>query len=395
MEVAPGPDYVLTLIHGTFANNAPWANSPQSLFRQELEAKLAPASVAFEPFNWSGRNTHNARYRGSLALRRALRDQARRFPHSQRVLVTHSHGGNVAAYALRDTATARRVSGVVTLGTPFIECTPRDIVTVARAWLVVLITALLYVAALLYIVFLSYLPGWTVWGFLAAVVILSRGLSSAYLPSIIGPRWWGRSQKRLVRRFAPGNAISIPFLCGVVARDEARLALRALAGVSQFVGSRRGKDPRFGSIAGVLIALLGSGYVLITLAQGDKLNENLALWLWVGLASLFTWIFVITRANPIRQGVYATLTQWVGYGGGGKISWLFTVRQSLVPPGVANSTQEHFRPSGGFFGWAGLQHSWLYKSPEVIGRIASWIRQHVPHSIDGSRDSVTRSRSRG
>ena len=42
-------------------------------------------------------------------------------------IVAHSHGGNVALYALRDVALRRKIDGVVTLGTPFIHCRPRPL----------------------------------------------------------------------------------------------------------------------------------------------------------------------------------------------------------------------------------------------------------------------------
>ena len=99
-----------------------------------MAERLAPATVAFAPFVWSGRNTHTARIAGGLALRRALRERVRQFPAARHLLIAHSHGGNVAVYGLRGFTGAERVSGLVCLGTPFIRCEPHDLAEVAAAW---------------------------------------------------------------------------------------------------------------------------------------------------------------------------------------------------------------------------------------------------------------------
>jgi hypothetical protein len=53
--------------------------------------------------------------------------QVREYPNAHHFVVAHSHGGNVAMYALADESLASRVSGVVCLGTPFFACKPRNL----------------------------------------------------------------------------------------------------------------------------------------------------------------------------------------------------------------------------------------------------------------------------
>ncbi len=123
-SIAPGegrPDYMITLIHGTFARNAAWTRDG-SLLRKAIADRLAPATVEFASFHWSGGNSHRDRIRGGLALRRFLREQVKAYPDSRRFLIAHSHGGNVALYGLRRLRPRLTVKGVACLGTPFIHC---------------------------------------------------------------------------------------------------------------------------------------------------------------------------------------------------------------------------------------------------------------------------------
>jgi hypothetical protein len=48
------------------------------------------------------------------------------FPKDQHIVIGHSHGGNIALYALKDQALADKISGVACLSTPFLYATHRD-----------------------------------------------------------------------------------------------------------------------------------------------------------------------------------------------------------------------------------------------------------------------------
>jgi pimeloyl-ACP methyl ester carboxylesterase len=117
--------YLITLIHGTFARDADWAG-PGSEFQTALQERLRePAS--FRTFNWSGANSHDARKRAGAELAAHIRQLGQENPGWPHVLVAHSHGGNVACYALEDPEARRNVVLIVTLGTPFIQCRVRRI----------------------------------------------------------------------------------------------------------------------------------------------------------------------------------------------------------------------------------------------------------------------------
>jgi hypothetical protein len=130
MEMTANADYVITLVHGTWADTKGWV-APGSLLRRELERGLAdertsapPArgggSVVFRAFAWTGANTHAARTEAGAGLARFIRDGHAQYPLARHFVIAHSHGGNVALYAMRDRAARAVVAGIVTLATPFI-----------------------------------------------------------------------------------------------------------------------------------------------------------------------------------------------------------------------------------------------------------------------------------
>ena len=149
------PSLVVTLVHGTFGRlpgrDASWTRESSPLRRRLLE-ELGP-DVQFQTFRWSGMNWPSARYRAARRLREQFRATAERHPACGHYVVAHSHGGNVAFYALRDAAAEASATpvptGVVCLSTPFIAAQPRA-VTLFRfvsTYAVVLVALFAVVAA--------------------------------------------------------------------------------------------------------------------------------------------------------------------------------------------------------------------------------------------------------
>jgi pimeloyl-ACP methyl ester carboxylesterase len=140
------PDYVITLVHGTFAPNSKWTRHGSRL-RTILEESLGgPERVRFEAFKWGGdmlprlNNGFKHRQKASERLARHISALAARFPRSTHVLIGHSHGGNVALYSLRDSQVRSLVRGVVCLATPFLSCRARDVTALSGyGWLLKLV----------------------------------------------------------------------------------------------------------------------------------------------------------------------------------------------------------------------------------------------------------------
>jgi hypothetical protein len=140
----------VTLVHGTWADTKGWV-APGSLLRRELEHGLA--DVVFREFPWTSANTHAARTEAGVRLAAFIRDGHAQYPEARHFMIAHSHGGNVALYAMRDPAAREVVAGIVTLATPFIRTRRRafhrHVVSMASVLLAVpLISAFLMLDAL-------------------------------------------------------------------------------------------------------------------------------------------------------------------------------------------------------------------------------------------------------
>jgi hypothetical protein len=118
-------NYVIILVHGTWARRAPWLNQ-SSLLCKTLCEKL-PEPIKIVPFEWTGRNSNEARQRAGKNLEWLIRKLVNDHPTAKHFIVAHSHGGNIALYALRDPALQGRVTGVICLSTPFLIFSERHL----------------------------------------------------------------------------------------------------------------------------------------------------------------------------------------------------------------------------------------------------------------------------
>jgi uncharacterized membrane protein len=108
---------IVTLVHGTFAPKAAWTRDGSPL---RAALKEALGNVTFVTHDWSGKNTLEERLSEADKLADELCFQQRIFPEAKRIVVGHSHGGSMAAYALERLQPGCYVSGIICLATPFI-----------------------------------------------------------------------------------------------------------------------------------------------------------------------------------------------------------------------------------------------------------------------------------
>jgi pimeloyl-ACP methyl ester carboxylesterase len=118
------PTVVVTLVHGTWAQSATWMLPDSALCRRLIET--SGGRLALMPLRWSGGNTVQARNRAATHLATHIDAVARRFPGANHYIIAHSHGGNVALYALRQRPSAR-ISGLACLSTPFLHVRNRNL----------------------------------------------------------------------------------------------------------------------------------------------------------------------------------------------------------------------------------------------------------------------------
>jgi hypothetical protein len=77
----------------------------------------------FDYFEWSGENSILQRNTAAKALAELLRSQANRFPGRKKVVIAHSHGGNVMLRAISLLEDVSEKYYLITLATPFVQIT--------------------------------------------------------------------------------------------------------------------------------------------------------------------------------------------------------------------------------------------------------------------------------
>ena len=116
---------VITLVHGTWARDAPWTK-PDSRLSRTLTASLPGSELRLA--RWNGLNSPTGRRNGGDRVRTDLRALIDENPEARHYVIAHSHGGNVVRYALKglDRKLKNRICGIVCLATPFISCKGRE-----------------------------------------------------------------------------------------------------------------------------------------------------------------------------------------------------------------------------------------------------------------------------
>ena len=127
------PTLIFTIVHGTFAVDEPWVtnNDDPGQFRSKLKQAFGDDYVVEfddvpEQFKWGHSgftkfldNTVKCREEAAEKLEAHI-DKWNRTDGARHYLVAHSHGGNVALYALRNPSVRRKVDGLFCMATPFL-----------------------------------------------------------------------------------------------------------------------------------------------------------------------------------------------------------------------------------------------------------------------------------
>ena len=128
----------ISLVHGTFARDAPWTR-PGSKLYTALQETFPRANI--EAFGWKGRNSALDRERESRRFGEWARARALAQGGAPHFVIAHSHGGNIALKALGDAAVAAAVRGVACLSTPFLHLRPRQFGATGATYLWVALAA--------------------------------------------------------------------------------------------------------------------------------------------------------------------------------------------------------------------------------------------------------------
>lgn len=416
------PPFVFTLIHGTFSPKAAWIRT-DSLMWRFLESRF-PGCLITAP-KWPGINTHRGRLKASDDIVQVLLQQHQEHPDAKHFIIAHSHGGTIALHACENERVRSSLSGVITLGTPFIHSRRRDLRVPVRVyeeivklgrnlWLVGLWTGaflLLGVVSLAYdavnaITAISAVDVFCLLLFIGLVLFSTKlRLGKSSLRALIAaPLKKARAKQRILyasmrepycflwdlRLFA----ISVDF-------DEARIylrILRGLGGVAHFAHDvlsyaiRPGIYISFVLGFAVLLKRLYLFYERTPDVFGFLINSiygivTFQFWglLWVlALSILLHGLMILWPLIRLHQYGYGEMSLW--------LNWLLDIHDRKSPG---------FGPKWSFWmarsrAKPGKRHSFFYNDQVVLEKIAEWIESPGlftsvvgPGSETGKRQSAS------
>jgi pimeloyl-ACP methyl ester carboxylesterase len=231
----PKSQLVVTLVHETFNFSLPEWTKPDSMLCSTLSQRF---TYSANVFRWSGWNSHRARLNAAEKFKRNLEAIFDTFPDAKHFVVAHSHGGNIALYAMKDSELAKKIAGVVCLGTPFITCESRNIDTGIVPFQV--IVSILVPISLIAILMLFL--GWfankyqnaSFTGVLFVVIGVAGVFGAVFSLRLMAPlfrvvkKMVERHQLKLLSSLSAPRILSSPLLCISAKGDEAGRHLRFL-----------------------------------------------------------------------------------------------------------------------------------------------------------------------
>jgi hypothetical protein len=373
--------YLVTLVHGTFADEPEkreWTLRGSAAYEGLKNSLQGGDSAVVEftpPFEWTGRNSHKSRLTAANELASMLRTETR-VPGDRRVVIGHSHGGNVILYALRKLladGAEDLVDGVVCLATPHIRATPRPLEESFKVigFLGAVFSVLVYFVLSCLALVLLFGEGEVgpLSGILALLLFLSLQPAFRFIRFLIE----GPAHDR-VRRTADSNAIEIqaaappatPILSLQVTRDEAQgvLGFAEAAAASPF--------PIWRLITRVaspfLIVAIIAFFVLPDPGPGVIFGKaRLGLLIAVFVAPVAC-LLVLWVLSLLRLPAFGFDESWI-------TRLCLDVGVAAEPVGFESShcEQKTFETSGLEPGLGGLAHSMPYQSEKILGYAAEWI----------------------
>jgi hypothetical protein len=384
------PRCAVTLVHGTIPRVGPivffrkqqWMDS-QSRFCGEISTRLGLGPI-WLPFTWSGENSHAARIKAGRELAGVLRENLARYPYIPHYVIAHSHGGNVALYALKFLSEQQlgRIAGVVTLGTPFIWCSMRDVTAIQETlircmkygplvWLASFIAACVWLESLFSFIGLFSL-GMGVMG-----VILWRVVRKHFMDP------WDQTAEELETSLDTGVPPA-PLLCLTVHRDEAKGWIR----IWELSGRLLFGHEYMGILDGIIGLLADFRSSFAFLQFGPQAGLALLVYSLIGTIAcwglglfLFLLIFcwsALTISSPWGYGepwflrwVVAVTTRAAPRTRSGREDWIYG-RFPILNLNDRNSAcsyvmQKFKSPLGSF------NHGWLHGDTKVATSAATWI----------------------
>ncbi len=356
------------LVHGTFGAKSDWLNHDAAEDPKGFRALLGSASVKtvnyLVPKPWGGTSaigklndlTNKARLDGAQTLAQEL---ATLPGQDANFVIAHSHGGNVAMYALQDEIARRKVDGLICLATPFLypRQRPLSISTLVLS-LIIMIVGYFQFAWRFDLTNSSLLA----WCGAVALFVVSVAIPSVLVALVVRQRF--ASKEALDAHIKRLSFIDpkIPVLLIRASGDEASGLLRA----GQFLNWLAGMVMRIGGRQLYVLLCLGlllfawSAYKNFTWVPNVSLS--LLTTLLISLAGLMVVMLMALTLSRIFVGWDAW--RWVG-----EIETMIEDGPPGVPAELTVLTPR--LPE------RGLSHTGIFTQVETINVIHQWCQQQI------------------
>ena len=358
-----------TLVHGTFGARSSWLNensdeNPDG-FRARLKNNNNSSEINFTvPTPWGGSSTlskirdltNAARLRGAQLLSHRLSELSE---DDANFIIAHSHGGNVAMYAVQEQTARSKIDGIICVATPFLypRRRPLSITTLLLSLVIIIIGFFQF--SWRYDLLNSSLTAWCMASLLFLISVI---IPSALVFLIVHQRF--RASAALNEHLSRLSFIdpNIPILLIRASGDEATGLLRAgqffnwIAGIAMRIGGRQ------------LYVLLCVGLIVFAWSiyrSFDWIPEHalsLLITIVIFIAALMVLMLIVLTVSRVFVGFDAW--RWVGE--------IETMTED-GPPGMS-SELEVLTPRVPQSGWS---HTNIFMQAETVAVISQWCKKQI------------------
>jgi hypothetical protein len=402
---------VLILVHGTFAKNAPWIQEDSNFVKGIKDNLKQYADIKVVSFDWSGKNSYFKRVEAGKKLAAELEAIAVEYPKSEKIVIGHSHGGNVIFYAFKNIPNRINDFKIVTMATPFLISSKRP--HKATFLLIQILVSFIIPAAIFFIsmtlgflsivgIYQSFFDAKNGKGsdlIMAIPLLVASLLAFRYAKKKLGEKEffekdYDEKATEILNKISINvTSPQIALLSITYKLDEAKAWLSGSSNLSnktsylfEFIGRKSWFMIRVAGAAlvftfwiGCIIALL-AGFFHFNFNPFENFGEIIFkanIWLWFCYFLLFLFfnlLFYSFSASPVFYG-------WKSWN---HFFYIKTV-PSAYPLHVSNPTCiELIISKKKFFP---LRHSMIYDDPNVHYLIAEWIKGNV-HSTSPIRIKI-------
>jgi hypothetical protein len=381
------PPLFITLVHGTwprglfsFFKLSPFWFETGSRFRKDITGHLAlwyirnrgvyvRRDLEFVELKWSGANSVFAREAAAKKLAEELKRQSNISPEADRVVIAHSHGGNVALRALRmDFGQSDKPIKLTTLATPFLdirEAPPLERVSLTHTAIFFALSFLVSSFVLGKFLFSNAIlgaeAGFAMLGLIAIAWLPLTALRDYFLRSDLRA-WQIAKAARSVDDLA--RTAEVQVLRGI--DDEAALSLAIGSAVTRFANLLVSRLPQYAT--GILICawslLLPSVFGESKESPEAFQNWQISLWLYLSyvLTLISCFACVGLMASPFAKSIFARELFWNSKRFDISVNSAPDVRGSIYIRTIEESILTREK----------LRHG-LYEVPACKGFILSWL----------------------